>query len=408
MRAGLAIILTLALGALVTNFLLLDNGYVLISFRGYTLEMSVPVLLFLMIITYVLVRLLIHTLRAPRKLGEAAGRYGHRKAMQRMTRGYIELSEGNFARGEKLLTRGARNSEAPLLNYLAAARAAQAQGDRERRDNWLQMAYEQDPKAGAAVLLTQAQLQIEGGETEAALATLNKLLETSPNNVEALRLKAQLSLEQGDWAPLEELLPRLYKKGNVAQPTLDEWFVRAWAELLADTTGKPERQKQLLKKLPRHLRGQPEMIQARVDALAADGQAAEAERVVRKALAKDWDKELVLIYGRLEADANVQLKHAEGWLNKHPDDASLLLTAARLCVRAQLWGKARSYYETSIAIEPLPESWHDFGQLMLKFGEDELASDAFRKGLELSYGVSDAPRLPDSPLSPDADEGSTQ
>ena len=49
--------------------------------------------------------------------------------------------------------------------------------------------------------------------------------------------------------------------------------------------------------------------------------------------------------------------------------------------------------ETSIAIEPLPESWHDFGELMLKFGEDGLATDAFRKGLELSYGASDAPRL---------------
>ena len=34
--------------------------------------------------------------------------------------------------------------------HVRHARAAQAQGDRERRDNWLGMAYDQDPKAAAA------------------------------------------------------------------------------------------------------------------------------------------------------------------------------------------------------------------------------------------------------------------
>jgi HemY protein len=176
MKTGLVTVVTLLCGALVAHFILQDNGYVLIHFRGYAIEMSVPVLVVLMILAYMGVRLLVQTLRTPRRLGEAAGRYRQRKASERITRGYIEIGEGNFARGEKLLTRGARNSETPLLNYLAAARAAQAQGDRERRDNWLRMAYEQEPKAAAAVLLTQAELQLENEEFETCRATLNKVL----------------------------------------------------------------------------------------------------------------------------------------------------------------------------------------------------------------------------------------
>jgi uncharacterized membrane-anchored protein len=137
----------MALGALAANFLLQDNGYVLINFRGYIIEMSVPIMAFLAILTYISVRFLVRLWRAPKQLGEAAARRRVRKAGERITQGYIEIGQGNFARGEKLLTKGARNSETPLLNYLQAARAAQAQGDIERRDAWLTMASEQEPRA---------------------------------------------------------------------------------------------------------------------------------------------------------------------------------------------------------------------------------------------------------------------
>ena len=74
MKAGLTLLIVLVLGALTAHFLLQDNGYVLINFRGYVIEMSVPILAFLALLTYMLVRFLIHLWRAPRQLGEAAAR----------------------------------------------------------------------------------------------------------------------------------------------------------------------------------------------------------------------------------------------------------------------------------------------------------------------------------------------
>jgi HemY protein len=395
MKAGLAVILALALGALTAHYLLQDIGYVLINFRGTALEMSVPVLILLLLLAYMAVRICTHILRAPRRLGELAAQRRQRKAGERITLGYIELGEGNFARGEKLLTKGVRNSDTPLLNYLAAARAAQAQGDRERRDNWLRMAYEQDPRAAAAVLLTQAELQLANDEFETCRATLNKVLEMTPNNVEALRLKAELCVIRSDWDELQGLLPNLRKRGHVPDEVIDDWFVRTWCVLLGEAKNNPGRIRELWKQLPRHLREHPQLIHARIIALIAEGQLDEAESITRKAIDKTWSDKLVLLYGQLKADDAAQLRCVEKWLRQRPEDAALLLTAARLCVRNELWGKARSYFETSNSIRPSPETWHDLGQMMLKLGEEGPASQAFQKGLTLSYTDPDVPRLED-------------
>jgi HemY protein len=69
---------------------LADPGYVIINFRGYLIEMSVPVLLALFFLIIVSAWLIVKLLRTPRKLGEAAGRYRTGRAGQRLTRGVIE------------------------------------------------------------------------------------------------------------------------------------------------------------------------------------------------------------------------------------------------------------------------------------------------------------------------------
>jgi HemY protein len=364
--------------------------------------MSVPILVLVLVLAYLAVRFFVRLWRAPRQLGEMAAHHRMRKAGERIVRGYIEMGEGNFSRGEKLLTKGVRNSETPLLNYLAAARAAQAQGDHERRDNWLKMAYDQEPRAAVAVLLTQAELQLDNEEYEIARATLNKVLELTPRNPEGLRLKAELCINEKDWSALEELLPKLLKLGHMPDELLDEWYVIAWCALLDESASDPSRIRTLWKALPRRLRGQPRILRARIQALIADGQTEEAESIIRKALNKEWSEELILLYGQLEfANPATLLNRAEAWLQQRPEDPALLLTAGRLCVRTELWGKARSYYESSNGMRPSPQTWHELGQLMLRLGEEDAASDAFQKGLTLSYGGADVPRITNTSLADD-------
>ncbi|MEJ2140517.1 MAG: tetratricopeptide repeat protein [Gammaproteobacteria bacterium] len=258
----------------------------------------------------------------------------------------------------------------------------------------MKMAYEQDPRATATVLLTQAELQFSNEEYESARATLNQVLELTPGNSEALRLKAELCLKQGDWQDLRGLLPKLRKVGHVPAAVLDSWYERTWPELLDSAGDDAAKLQELWDALPRHLRNKPPLIAARVRALVRQGQPQEGETILRKTLNSEWSEQLVRLYGTIDGvDVKAALKNAEKWLQQRPNDAALLLTAGRLCVRKQLWGKARSYFESSLGLQPSPEVWHELGKLLNRMGEEQAAFDAYQKGLTLSYGGTDVPRI---------------
>ena len=78
-----------------------------------------------------------------------------------------------------------------------------------------------------------------------------------------------------------------------------------------------------------------------------------------------------------------------------------MLTSARLCLRNELWGKARSYLETVISIRPTPEAYQEYGRLLNQLGEGEAAADAYRAGLGM-VAKSPMPAIPD--LRPDPAE----
>jgi len=139
--------------------------------------------------------------------------------------------------------------------------------------------------------------------------------------------------------------------------------------------------------VPRNLRSDLELLDAYFSALIRIGKHEQAEKELAAALKKEWRGPLVRLFGLVEGpDASKQLKRAEGWLTSHPEDPDLLLTAARLCLRNELWGKARSYLETVISLRPTPEAYQDYGQLLNRLGEGDAAADAFREGLGLVAG----------------------
>ena len=383
MKFGIVVVLALVAGAFAAHFLQQDPGYVAIHFRGYVVEMSVPVLVLAVLLLLGLVWLAVRLLRMPRRLGEAAGRYRSGRAGHRLTRGIIEIAEGNFARGEKLLTRAAARSEAPLANYLQAARAAHLLGADERRDGWLRLAYQQTPEAASAVLLTQAELQLDQGQYESALATLRRLEEQVPDHGQALNLLGRLYYRLGDWTQLDELLPRLRKHGRLEPELLDRWWVRVQQEKLA-AAADPAALAAAWQQTPKHLRTHLALQEAWFAALIRNGEHEKAEKALIRELKREWRGPLVRLFGLVEApDAAKQLKRAEDWLTAHPDDVDLLLTAARLCIRNELWGKARSYLETALTLEPSPEAYQDYGQLLARLGEGDAAAEAWRAGLGL-------------------------
>jgi HemY protein len=383
MKFGLIVIIALIISAVGASFLLEDPGYVVINFRGYLVEMSVPVLAAFVVILFLSIWLAIKVFHAPRKLGEAAGRYRAGRAGQRLTRGVIEVAEGNFAKGERLLARAASVSEAPLLNYLQAARAAHLLGQDERRDTWLKQAYENLPGAANAVLLTQAELQLDQEQYEQALATLRKIEENTPNHSHALMLLGRLYYRLQDWQHLSDLLPKLKKHGRLEIATLEKWSLRIHQEHL-ESAADGDAVLDVWKQVPRLQKQNIDLLECYYLSMIRTNMHEKAEKDIAAELKRGWRAPLVRLYGTVEGkNPTQQLKKAEGWLKDHGEDPDLLLSAARLCLRTELWGKARSYLETVIAIRPTPDAYQEYGRLLNQLGEGEAAADAYRAGLNL-------------------------
>lgn len=364
----LAVILTAAFGE--------DAGYVKMQWQGRVLETSFILLLLMFVIAYMGIRGLAHLFRLPKKLKQEYAR-------KHLTQGMIDVSEGNFSKAEKRLTRSASKSETPLLNYLNAARAAQAQGQSDRRDQWLKQAYENTPQATKAILLTQAELQLEADEFELSLATLQNLEEISPGHRQSLRLQAKLFERLQDWHQLRDLVPRLRQYKAFSKTEIDQIALSASKSLLLDAPSL-EQLHSAWNALDKVTRTQPKLIATYAQGLLTYGQGPQAETLVNQALKKHWDESLLECYANLShMDAGKQLTQVEEWLRKRGESPKLLQVAARLCMRNQLWGKARSYIESSLALEATAKSYQLHGELLQHLGDVQEASEAFKKGLQL-------------------------
>lgn len=400
MRFGLFVLFALLLGAFVAHFVLEDRGYVLINFRGYVVEMSMPGLVIVLTGAYLAVRAVIALVNAPQRFRAAMAERRLQRGGTDLMAGVMNLVEGNWARSERLLTQGLRHGDTPLVNYLFAARAAQAQGATERRDEWLKLAYEATPDGTASVLLTQAELELEANQAEAALATLQRLEIHKAEQPAALALLARTYrvLERRD--ELFALLPRL-AAARLEPAERDALALYAVRGALERADLDDVRLAQLWAAIPSELRMLPAVIALRARALDRLHRGDEAESELRTVLKHSWDPALVQAYGEIRAaDVGKQLKQVESWLKTYPEDAGLLLTAARLCMATELWGKARSYVETSLALAPVPDAYALYGKLLTGLGDSERALLAYRSGLALVSPAVAEPAPPERSLAP--------
>lgn len=370
-----------------------DPGYVLVTWREWALETSLTftltVLVIFFVAVYFAVRSLIRTLHVRRQM--RAWRHQRRAARARRAtqRGLVELAEGHWARAERDLVRHAQHSETALLNYLGAARAAQKQDADGRRDHYLSMAHHAMPEAELAVGLTQAEVQLSSRQLEQALATLRHLRTIAPRHAHVLYLLKRLYEQLESWGDLAELLPDLRRNKVIEGEELQKLEQKTHVNLLrlAAATGSARQLRQAWEAMPREMHRSPEVVGYYAEQLDCLGESQEAERMLRDYLKREWDPRVVRLYGMIQGiDSERQLSTAEGWVKKHDRDPALLLTLGRLAVRDRLWGKARSYFEASLGMEPLPETYRELGALLEQMDEHELARECFRKGLDGALG----------------------
>jgi len=384
-----------------------DPGYVIINYREWRIETSLVLILAAILLAffllYYLIRFIVNTRRVPRLLHNWKQERRARKARNAMAQGLMALAEGNWVNAEKQLVKHIDSSETPVLNYLHAARAAQKLGASERRDYYLRKANEIPAKGNIAIALTQAELQVNQGQMEQALATLTSLQGSAPKNGNVLTLLMKLYVELHDWERLLELLPKLNRQHLVSQNELQKLELKSYTELLkrAAHDGDLKYLNATWHRVPKHLKHQETLLLSYIHELIRLGAVTDAENMLYQSLNKKWDDSLAYLYGIVDSsDLTKQLSRAEGWLKKHQNNPTLLLAVGRLCVRNNLWGKARQYLEASASIGAYPETYRELGNLLEHMGETEEAREYYRKGLAMTVDTHVPYSLPvENPMS---------
>jgi HemY protein len=306
-----------------------------------------------------------------------------------LARGVLELAEGNWPTAEITVTRSARDNVQPAVNYLLAARAADLQGAHERRAGWLRMAREAAPEEIAPVLVTQAEMQLKNGQFEAARATLQELDASGQQNPRGLLLLARLYRQSGEFEKLRALESKLRGARGVRAAAVDELMDQAYLEMLraAADSGNAERLERAWNDASKPATHRPDIVlfYARGQMKCRNHKA--AEKVLREFLDDEWNDSLAAAYGEVEMpDPLEPLATAEKWLRARREDPVLLVSCARLSMRAELYGKARSYLETSLAIRRDPVTYQLLGSMLDQLGEKEHAARVLQDGLAMAIG----------------------
>jgi HemY protein len=388
-RFILGAFLVLLAVVLLTLMVQQDNGYVLIGYGQRTVEGSLAFFSLLGLVFFLLLHISLRFLsrlwHMPERVAEWRLKRRKQRAHHSLTRGLVQLAEGRWKVAERHLVRHAEQSETPLINYLAAARAAQLQGAHDRRDDYLHLAHESMPAADVAVGLTQAELQLAHQQYEQALASLMHVRSLSPKHSYVLKLLKKLYENLGEWQKLEEILPDLRRRRVIDDKDLQALEARVYRERLKQKSDSIESLVYYWQTIPKELRQDQSMLTEYCRMMLLLDAGSRVEPLIANALNRQWNSELVVLYSQIELnDPSHQLVLAEGWLKQHQEDAVLLLSLARLSLKNKLWGKARSYLEASIAIAPSPESYQQLGLLLERMGEADKAMACFRSGLGLA------------------------
>lgn len=380
------IFIALALAAGFVAMVMDDPGYVLITVPPWNIEMSLALFLLLLllvfVIVYLVVRFLARLLRSPRAVKQWNAGRKQDKARHLQTQGIMRVIEGDWEQAERQLLNHVNETDTPALNYLGAAHAAQGRGDFDKRDEYLTLALKQDPDQATAIGLTHATLQYRSGQYDRARDTLERLRIRAPKNKRVLSLSVKVLEQTQEWGTLHNILPSVRKLKAAPEEEIDRLQKLSSRRLLVDST-QDEVLKKTWKSMSREERKNPELLAAYAQRLIDQGQNAEAEELIRKAIERGWQPELIRMYGRIRTgNPAAQLRHAERWAAAHKDSPELMLSLAQIALNNELWGKAREYLEACIESGGTVEAYRELGHLLEQLDEKEQALDLYRRGIE--------------------------
>lgn len=332
------------------------QGYVLIQTDTYNIETSVTGLAIILIVAMVVLFAIEWLLRRLFRTGAYtrgwfAGRK-RRRARKQTEQALLKLAEGDYQQVEKLMSKNADHAEQPVVNYLLAAEAAQQRGDEARANQHLERAAELAGNDTIPVEITRVRLQLARNENHAARHGVDKLLEVTPRHPEVLRLAEQAYIRTSAWSSLLDIIPSMAKAhvGDEAHRAMLEQ--QAWIGLMDQARAEQgsEGLRTWWKNQSRKTRHQVALQVAMAEHLIECDDHDMAQQIIIDGLKRQYDDRLVLPIPRLRTNNLEQLEKVLRQQIKTVGDRPLL--------------------------------WSTLGQSLMKHGEWQEATLAFRAALK--------------------------
>lgn len=363
-----------------------NDGYVLVVLPPYRVEIALNLLLVLLaggfIVLYSVSRLVTGAVMMPSRVRQYRLARRRDKAQSSLLAALEGYFEGRYARAEQSALQSIALGENTRLAAIVAARAAHELRAYDRRDAHLTRVALDAPEEDPLRVITEAELLLEQHRPQDAL----DLLKTLPRkHTAALRLELKAQQQTRQWEQVAALVPELERRGVFDAGEAGKLRTHAVAESLRRKGFDGYALDEAWKKLDDAQKRETAVAASAAQCYIALGRGAEAQSIIEQSLETAWDSELVALYPETAGREPVrQIERAESWLVQHPKDAALLLALGRLCARQALWGKAQSYLEASISVEPTYNEHLELARLHEKLGNSEAARRHYRESLELA------------------------
>ncbi|MGL4767418.1 MAG: heme biosynthesis HemY N-terminal domain-containing protein [Formosimonas sp.] len=332
--------------------------------------------------------------RVYRAVVNAPSRYGAWREHKREDRALasvkvatIALHEGRFAHADKAAKIASRSPQSAGLAALLGAASAQAQGQNAAAQTWLKT-LDDDADFSDSAALQRAQMALDAQDATGALAALDAASATVRKHSERFReLQVQAHAAAGHWHEVLQIAKD--PKWHVSLSVKNQWFARAAQALCSDATVSTAYVQSLYKDMPDAVRADDAALLAYVNGLLQRNEPVLASRAIEQAMRISWRPRLLDAYvaAASEPTYTAQLKMLDEWASAHPKDAALNCAAGQLCLKAQLWGRAKVNFQTSLAAAPSVAAHFGLAQTYRALDDVTHAQIEERKAAELAARV---------------------
>ena len=380
------------IAALAVGFALLakaDAGYVQFVLPPLRVEMSFTVFVlgtFLAFLAlHAILRLAARIAAMPREVRAQRLRQQIERARTRQDAALVALLEGRVGRARELADDALALPRSGGLPALIGARAALEMRDFGAAASLLARPDAQVGSLTVPRLMLEAEMANEQGQPGEALAKLDALRREAGSHTAALRLSLRALASAGRPAEIPAVVDQLVKRKVYDADQGAMVRASAHADALVGLAHDGAGLRDYWNRLPEADRLHPRVARAAAAGFVRLGRDRDAVELLARSLDRHWDPALVAQFAEAKPEDDArQLEIAERWLAQHSDDATLLFTLGRLCERAQLWGKAQTYYEASLA---LADHWRTrvmLGEMQARLGRIDEANAHLAAALKLA------------------------